>query len=134
MYTEDARKVVHNYLWKDSSPQCHIDIKTAEDYFQKLFSDDREEFIDTDDDGIFNVSGTINEGEEDWTSVLSSKNIREVVKSRNINSAAGPDGIPYSIFMKGGESAICFLKSMSLGQFGDGKEYQHVGKNRRRFC
>lgn len=23
---------------------------------------------------------------------------------------------------------------MSLGQFGDGKEYQHVGKNQRRFC
>ena len=99
-YSDNPKKTLNNFIFNESKPNCPIDEDTLFNYFSKSFQKGNFIFQPDDEQGIFRLSRCFNNEDcEEFMNKLCDANlIKEVISSRKFNSAAGPDGIDYSIF------------------------------------
>ena len=73
-----------------------------------------DEFVADDDDSIFSINNCFSDSDKDrFIDYITNKDIIEdVIKSRKYESAAGPDGIDYSVFKIAHNEAATFVRSI----------------------
>lgn len=98
-YSENPRKTLNNFILNKVQPQCLIDESSLHDFFARTFRKNDEEFI-PDDDGIFAISNCFDDHDKElfMNLITNEESFKEVISSRKYDSAAGPDGIDYSVF------------------------------------
>lgn len=99
-YSDNPKKTLDNFIFNKPKPSCQIDEQSLFSYFSNSFKQDMDEFFPDIENGIFTLTQCFDDDDkEDFMNCLNSPDlIKEVIKSRKFNSAAGPDGIDYSIF------------------------------------
>ena len=113
-YADNPRKTLNNFIFNKVSPECQIDERSLRDYFASTFSPNNHEFV-PDVDGIFALHNSFSDEDKCafMDSLLDKEAIVSVIKSRKFDSAAGPDGIDYTIYKLVPDSAADFILSLS---------------------
>ncbi|MDE6432102.1 MAG: hypothetical protein K2L13_01770, partial [Opitutales bacterium] len=99
-YSDNPKRTLNNFILARENPECLIDQNTLCDYFSRSFQQGIDVFTPDDQDGIFSLNNCFSDVDRTdfMLSVLDKKLIDEVISTRKYDSAAGPDGIDYSIY------------------------------------
>lgn len=113
-YSDNAKKTLNNFILSKESPECNIDEEKLHDFFANSFRKEEIDFV-PDMDGIFALHNCFSEeSQKAFLEHISNKTlISDVIKSRKFESAAGPDGIDYSIFKLVPDEAADFIVNLS---------------------
>ena len=98
-YSDNAKKTLQNKILNVVYPECNINEETLQVYFEESFGRNIDEF-ELDEDGLFSLSSCFSD--EDRTEfiehITNLDTLEDIIKSRKYESAAGPDGIDYTIY------------------------------------
>lgn len=115
-YSDNAKKTLNNFIFNKETPECNIDENTLHEYFANSFRKEAMSFV-PDLNGIFALNESFNDdSRQNFMDLITSKDlVNEVIKSRKYESAAGPDGIDYSVFKlipnEASDFVICLMKA-----------------------
>ena len=115
MYSDNAKKTINNFIFNINKPECKINKDTLHSFFSKSFYKEEVDFV-PDDDGLFAINNcfTDHDRETFMESLLNEETIEDVIKSRKFNSAAGPDGLDYSVFKIAPKKATEFIRQLMV--------------------
>lgn len=107
-YADNPRKTMANFIWKQERPECDLPMKTM----KKTIIDASTPKEIEEDSREFTIQQLIegDESEEAYNFITNTENIEEAITSRKWLSAAGVDGLDYSIFKLATKQAAEVIK------------------------
>lgn len=109
-YSDNAGKTMKNLIWKEEKPQCRIEMKRME----KHVTESCRQTEELQEDESFRVMRAIQEdlNQEVYEYMTNLENIEKAIKTRNWNSAAGVDGLDYTVYKEGGREAAKVIRKI----------------------
>ena len=113
-YSDNPKKTLNNFILNEAKPNCPINEDILYNFFTHSFQKGNFQFHPDDAQGIFKLTNCFSDEdrEEFMNKLCDAEAIKDVISSRKFNSAAGPDGIDYSIFKIAINEATTLVKSI----------------------
>ena len=107
-YADNPRKTMANFIWKQERPECDLPMETM----KKTIVDASTPKEIAEDNKEFTITQLIeeDESEEAYNFITNIENIEEAITSRKWLSAAGVDGLDYSVFKLATKQAAEVIK------------------------